>query len=1247
MQTNLFQFLKPKLTINKAFLRQKPIRTDIDRFKVGFNEMLDRIKDAESEEFHKNLIIDFFTKTYLFGNHYINTKGRNDLVIHTGKEAKTPVGVIIEVKKVSNKAEMITKENLNKKAFHELILYYLRERITNQNLSVKHLIITNSYDWFVFDAQTFDRIFAQSKKLVAQFKDFENGKLADTRTSFFYNEIAAKFIDTLETENSNNQNTNKAETTIAYTHFSVEEYRQILKNNNKEEDNKLIALFKLLSPEHLLKLSFANDSNTLDKPFYNELLHIIGLTEVKKGNTKVIERKAKKDQNTGSLLEDAIIQLEMLNKIPQINNLKNRREYGKTHEEKIFNVALELCINWINRILFAKLLEAQIINYHKGNKDFAYLNKEKIVSYGALNEFFFRILAVQLPNRHEDVKAFDYVPYMNSSLFEPSELENQTIFISNLRNGKKVPIYENTVLKDQYAKQKKGELSTLEYLFEFLNAYDFSSEGSEEIQEDNKTLINAAVLGLIFEKINGYQDGSFFTPGFITMYMSKESIRRAVVQKFNTIKKWNCTTFEELYNKIEDRQEANRIIDAMKICDPAVGSGHFLVSALNELIAIKSDLRILRDVNGQRLKEYFVTIVNDELVITDEDGDFFEYKPKGKESHRVQEAIFQEKRRLIENCLFGVDINSNSVKICRLRLWIELLKNAYYIDMDFKKGLQTLPNLDINIKTGNSLISRFAIDEDLSKALKKSKYTIDDYKKAVSTYHNSKSREEKREMEKIISDIKADFRTEIAINDSKIKQQRKLIGELSILMNQTSVFEQNKKEKKEKLKKQNDLEKQIEKITNEIEDAKENVIYHNAFEWRFEFPEVLDKQGKFLGFDLIIANPPYVYRNVVMNGRKQYFDENYYNTSGNYDLYKFFLELFEKLMSVEGYGAAITNSSFLLQTSFEKTREFLLYNTSIKILAPLGGNVFDEATVDSAICIFKKTNQIIEPIQIVVPTTAENIKNAIPYSIDQDRFKKNQGFVFDYLLKEEEHELVKKLFSTFPTIETEYDFGVGINTAYIKNELVSDKKENKKYHKMVAGTGISRYGEVETKGFIRYDKEFVKSRGKLGRTLPAEKFFTNPKILIVRTRNLSLKRRIIATIDYDKKYNLNRLSNIVSKSTSSLEGLLAVLNSKLFNWLYSKRFFDYEVKPVYLRNSPLCNTNNKKLISLSTKILSLKKQNQENDTTRLEKEIDLLVYELYGLSKSEIEIIEREEEINKIDTTKETNKKEQTGNSKV
>ncbi|WP_458363689.1 type IIG restriction enzyme/methyltransferase, partial [Dolichospermum planctonicum] len=132
----------------------------------------------------------------------------------------------------------------------------------------------------------------------------------------------------------------------------MREYQEYLQPGENPDDHKLIALFKLLSPEHLLKLPFA-DSNTLDKGFYHELLHIIGLTEVKEGGKKLIQRKKSNERNVGSLMENAMIQLDSLDKISQV---KEPEQFGETDQVQLFNIGLELAITWVNRILFLKLL---------------------------------------------------------------------------------------------------------------------------------------------------------------------------------------------------------------------------------------------------------------------------------------------------------------------------------------------------------------------------------------------------------------------------------------------------------------------------------------------------------------------------------------------------------------------------------------------------------------------------------------------------------------------------------------------------------------------------------------------------------------------------------------------------------------------------------------------------------------------------------------------------------------------------
>ena len=581
----------------------------------------------------------------------------------------------------------------------------------------------------------------------------------------------------------------------------------------------------------------------------------MGLEAVADGGKKIITRPSAKNRQEASIIENAINILDAEEHLDKIPNLLT---YGNNRQEQLFNVALELTITWINRILFLKLLEAQLIKYQKGDKYYGFLNSEKIGDYDELNRLFFQVLARGYDERSESIKAkYSYVPYLNSSLFEVSELEYSTIRMSSLDSNYLITIPKTTVLKDKKGKPKFTKLPTLEYLFRFLDSYDFASEGEEEVKEEAKALINASVLGLIFEKINGHKDGAVFTPGFITMYMCREAIERTVIRKFNEHYDWQCSTIIDLHNKINDIAQANNIINSLKICDPAVGSGHFLVSALNEIIRIKYELGILSDINGKRIRDYKIEIANDELVITDDEGISFSYNPQSPESQRVQETIFREKQTIIENCLFGVDINPNSVKICRLRLWIELLKNAYYTKESKYTNLETLPNIDINIKCGNSLLHRFAFDTDIRKVLKQSGITISEYKEAVYDYKNAPNKSIKKEVRSMINTIKSTLRTEIAKDDTKVKQLRTKRSKLFDL-EAPSLFELSAKDKKIQAQDIAKLKREISKIEKFLEEIRTNKIYLSAFEWRFEFPEVLNNDGDFIGFDCIIGNPPYI-----------------------------------------------------------------------------------------------------------------------------------------------------------------------------------------------------------------------------------------------------------------------------------------------------------------------------------------------------------------------------------------------------
>ena len=1217
-----FHILKPRKALNKAFLKVKPNRSQIEQFKENLRQLLDRTNDTESEEFHKNLVTDFLKKTYYEPNHFINTKGRNDLVIHNGNKAKSTVGVIIEAKKPTNRAEMISKEKINVKAFQELVLYYLRERITQKNLEVKYVIATNINEWFIFDANIFEKAFAQNKKLVSRFTDFEAGRLAGKTTDFFYKEIAEPFIAEMQQE-------------VEFTYFDIRNYEKPLRNNNPKDDNKLIALFKLLSPEHLLKLPFLNDSNSLDKRFYGELLHIIGLTETKKGGKKIIERQQEGQRHTGSFLENAIIQLDSMDKI---GRLENQAQFGETHEERLFSVGLELSITWLNRILFLKLLEAQLVTYHKGDISYAFLSLDRIHNYDDLNSLFFQVLARQYSERNEDVKAlFERIPYLNSSLFEPTDIEHATLFISNLRDDKTLPIYSATVLKDKKGKKRSGELNALEYLFEFLNAYDFSSEGGETIQEDNKTLINASVLGLIFEKINGYKDGSFFTPGFITMYMCRETIRNAVVQKFNETKGWDCKDLDALYDRIEDRQEANDLINSLKICDPAVGSGHFLVSALNEMIAIKNDLNILQDRHGRRLKEYQVEVVNDELIVTDEDGELFEYNLSGRESQRIQEALFHEKQKIIENCLFGVDINPNSVKICRLRLWIELLKNAYYKN---ETELETLPNIDINIKCGNSLISRFDLDADLSKALKESKWNIDSYRVAVDTYRNAHNKEQKREMEKIIHDIKNDFRSEISGNDPKAKRLQKLKSELYLMTEQPKMFELSKREKAAWNKKVDKLTKKLKKLETEIREIKDNKIYENAFEWRFEFPEVLDDSGDYVGFDVVIGNPPYAVVEKKRNTSLEPYQTilEYSKITGRYaaveggkqNLYRLFIKLAVDISKSDTSFSYINPLTLTGDNSLHSTRSFIFDN-----FKEIDFHCFPQKD-NASQRVFEDAKQstliFIGVIDKSLESNGSKILNVSTYPFksfldNKKAFKTKVNSIRKFdphklsipLVSEMEWSILQKIHNA-PALRSTPEIQIRrgeINQTIFRKFISTDSSKAK----LIKGVEIGPYktnlklsqGEREYFDERSYESEGKSNNQKLLRRIATQ-----------RITGVDEKLRIVATIIDPPAYFADSTNSIYAEKPYTLEFILGLFNSRLFQWRFKKTSSNNNVSTTELQSLPFQTDETiAEMVEKNVKeVLKNKKENPGADTSSLEAEIDRLVYELYGLTEEEIKIVE-------------------------
>lgn len=1213
-----------KQALNKAYRLIKPKRPEMEIFKKNLITLLGQIDEKESEENVKIHLMNFLRDTFYNPTFHVATKGRTDFVVHTGKDAATPAGVLFEVKRPLNTVDMVTKANLNAKAFHELMLYYLRERIEHKNNDIRQVVITNIYEWFIFDASVFERLFHRNTQLIKQYKEWAAGQKVSSNTDLFYKEIAKPFLENLDEE-------------IPFTWFDIRDFDKPLRNTIKEDDNKLIALFKVISPTHLLKLPFANDSNSLDKGFYAELLHIIGLEEVKEGSKKIIRRKKEGQRNEGALLENTIAILDTENCLHKVHDLKS---YGETKDDQLFSVGLELCITWVNRILFLKLLEAQLLKYHKGNDQYRFLNFENLPQYDEVYKLFFQVLARRYEERIEKVqKKFSHIPYLNSSLFEFSEMEEATIKINMLDGTAELDLISSTILRNDKNKAKAARLNTLQYFFEFLDAYDFASEGSEEIQEESKTLINASVLGLIFEKINGYKDGSIFTPGFITMYMCRQSIRQAVVNKFKEKYNWKAETFGDLYNYIsEDRsakklKEYNEQVNSLTICDPAVGSGHFLVSALNELIAIKDELGILISEQGTRLSEIEITLENDELIITDAQGDIFQYiiEPDKNNQHyiqpwkqAVQKTLFHEKQTIIENCLFGVDINPKSVQICRLRLWIELLKNAYYIIPEGQlqnsgrigNELQTLPNIDINIKCGNSLISRFSITEDLKSATPYFEKKILEYKSWVADYKHEVDKDKKRGIQQLMNDLKRGFLSKITDrNPTKIKLIKLTDEFLKKYVNE-KLFSENLTAAQKKDKER--LDKEIAKLNKELEAYLKNPIFSNSFEWRFEFPEVLNEKGDFIGFDVVIGNPPY---GVEFNTElKNYFKQKFSTNSGELEIYCFFIELaLNNLINRKGILSYITSNTWYYLDKFASIRMTVL-KYDVKTLMELEKQVFADAP-DIVPAIFQiqkgSDSDKINLYKALSTKTEYDLLNYKDFAIGQilkDDFLNNRNHVFNLQLNSEKSKLLSKI-GNYPKLQSLFKTVYGIKTGDNKANLTKVPNNIGNWKKCASTANNIRKYNIEWKGDYLNVGKHLPGLGKVN--------YEQPKILIQYIRKLSMPIRLVCALDEEGVYfPLNNYSFIISEKGNSLKYLLGILNSKLINWFFANTYIDYNIKPKYIEQLPLVFKNeNKKLIeNFVNKIIEGKKNGV--DTAALETEIDNLVYKLYDLTTDEIKIIE-------------------------
>jgi hypothetical protein len=501
----------------------------------------------------------------------------------------------------------------------------------------------------------------------------------------------------------------------------------------------------------------------------------------------------------------------------------------------------------------------------------------------------------------------------------------------------------------------------------------------------------------------------------------------------------------------------------------------------------------------------------------------------------------------------------------------------------------------------------------VKRALADTEYTVQGYKDAVQAYRNTRSKREKAGLERVIADIKARFRQEAELSDPLARRKQRLEAELSALTKQGALFEPTRKEAQETEARVTELSARIAETEAGIAELRSGKIYENAFEWRFEFPEALSDEGDFIGFDIVIGNPPYIStRNNFDVTVKEYYKSNYKLAVGQFDLYVLFIEKANTLLSHNGVLSFITPKKLLTNENFEGARRFFLKSFPIKNYldaqmpfesAAVEANVFvaTRKSTDSINTYCFNGDSIIHKFKVYSELIALMPFNIFPFTMDPDNI-----VVIDSIARNTQHTLDEYL-----TITRGFEFG-------FNHPSVSHEKGK---YKIIKGEHIGKYVIKETDWYVKPDF----SNKKVFKT--KEVFLSTPKLVSKFVSN---------TLDFamDEKGYCN--TNVVYNANPTIgnEGylkfLLALCNSKLINfWFFNTYANDDNLFPHIQKNQlesiPVIIPDNvDNYDTVVDKILAAKAADPKADTGALETQIDEAVYRLYGLTEEERKVVEGE-----------------------
>lgn len=756
------------------------------------------------------------------------------------------------------------------------------------------------------------------------------------------------------------------------------------------------------------------------------------------------------------------------------------------------------------------------------------------------------------------------IPYLNGGLFEKDSIDKLDIDFP---------------------------YSYFKELMDFFAMYNFTID--ENDPDDSEVGIDPEMLGHIFENLleDNKDKGAFYTPKEIVQYMCRQSVIQYL--KTHEPDERYAESIEQLINNgivlpiLQSKNIAIRftqLLKEVKVCDPAIGSGAFPMGVLYVLYHAIHHLH----------------------------------------SHAEPHGNFdstQTKRNIIQNNIFGVDIEQGAVDIARLRFWLALV-----VDADKP---QPLPNLDYKITCGNSLLSRYPIDAPIENVFveynkgkkEDEKMTLAKYKELVSDYTNTSNHQTKELFRKTIEDIKCAFKTELS-NQFK-ERLAKSRGKVIMLGGPTLFGERTKVEKAE-LKK---LKEKLNILEKEQEDIQTNKLYIDAFEWRFEFPQLLDDNGKFIGFDIIIGNPPYnELRDLDLSMQTALKSSRYYDYAkgGRLNMFQFFYPLAINVARDNGIVSLITQNSILAEDSALGNRKLFFAQTDILSIDsfPERDNknlrVFESAKMSVCICILRKNNH---------PDTC----NIIPINVWHSRYMQDKhelNITIEEIMEIYPEDIIipissNEKFSILKEIKKKSQYHINASAGEIDmTKYKSIFNTNGLGTRVITGAQVQRYYITNTpsQGDVIYIDDSCKPQLSSKRKTE----ILQPRIVLQRITGVDSKVRIIATLINGNMYCANSTNYIANDKNLNIKYLLGVLNSSLVNFFIKQTSTNTNITAKVLNSIPIAIPSAKmqeaivrvvdyimQIKSLSSDIVIDQYVDNEVMARQFENVIDALVYELY------------------------------------